>query len=86
VLFTASVQLQHLLEIAERMKLRDETIAALRQAFVGSIGPVTSEELGRYAVQVALEPSHPKMGFLVNETAERYGELLRRKRALEKST
>ena len=85
VLFTSSVQLQHLLEIAERMKLRDEAIAALRQTLVGSIGPVTSVELRRYGVQVALEPSHPKMGFLVKETAERWGEMLRQKPPAEKS-
>ena len=85
VLFTSSVQLQHLLEIAERMKLRDEAIAALRQTLVGSIGPVTSVELRRYGVPVALEPSHPKMGFLVKETAERWGEMLRQKPPAEKS-
>jgi uroporphyrinogen-III synthase len=84
VLFTSSVQLQHLLEIAERMKLRDEAIAALRQTLVGSIGPVTSVELRRYGVPVALEPSHPKMGFLVKETAERWGEMLRQKPPPEK--
>ena len=78
-LFTSSVQLEHLLEIADRMKLRDEVIAALQQTMVGSIGPVTSEELRRHGVQVTVEPSHPKMGFLVKETAERFGELLREK-------
>jgi uroporphyrinogen-III synthase len=75
-LFTSSVQLQHLLEIAERMKLRNEVIAALQKTVVGSIGPVTSDELRRHGVQVAVEPSHPKMGFLVKETAERWAELL----------
>ena len=85
VLFTSSVQLQHLLEIAERMKLRDEAIAALRQTLVASIGPVTSVELRRYGVPVALEPSHPKMGFLVKETAERWEEMLRQKPPGEKS-
>jgi uroporphyrinogen-III synthase len=85
VLFTSSVQLQHLLEIAERMKLRDEAIAALRQTLVASIGPVTSVELRRYGVSVALEPSHPKMGFLVKEAAERWEEMLRQKPPAEKS-
>ena len=78
-LFTSSVQLQHLLEVADRMKVRDEVIEALRHTLVGSIGPVTSEELRRHGVQVTVEPSHPKMGFLVKETAERCGELLREK-------
>lgn len=84
-LFTSSVQLTHLLEIAEQMKLRDEVIASLQQAVVGSIGPVTSEMLRRQGVQVTVEPSHPKMGFLVKETAELYSELLSRTPSAEKS-
>jgi len=43
-------------------------------------GPTTSEELQRHGVRADLEPSHPKMGFLVKEAAEQSGELLRRKR------
>ncbi len=85
ILFTSSVQLTHLLEIAQRMKLRAEVIASLQQAVVGSIGPVTSEMLRRQGVQVTVEPSHPKMGFLVKETAERYSEWLNRTPSAETS-
>jgi uroporphyrinogen-III synthase len=85
ILFTSSVQLTHLLEIAQRMKLRGEVIASLQQAVVGSIGPVTSEMLRRQGVQVTVEPSHPKMGFLVKETAERYSEWLNRTPSAETS-
>ena len=35
-----------------------------------SIGPVTSEALGEYGIPVSMEPTHPKMGFLVREAAE----------------
>ena len=80
VMFTASVQLQHLLEIAGRMQQTGDVIAALNQTVVASIGPVTSGELRRQSVAIDIEPSHPKMGFLVKEAAERSSELLPRKR------
>ena len=35
----------------------------------GSIGPTTSETLEEYGLKANFEPSHPKMGLLVNETA-----------------
>jgi uroporphyrinogen-III synthase len=80
VLFTASVQLHHLLQIADRMNLRREVIAAFAQSVVGSVGPVTSSELRRQGIGVDVEPMHPKMGFLVKEAAERSPALLRQKR------
>lgn len=82
VLLTASVQLQHLLLIAEKMNLAGEVQSALNQMVVASIGPVTSEELRRHGIEVDLEPSHPRMGFLVKETSERAAELLRKKQGL----
>ena len=81
VLFTASVQLQHLLAVAEEMRLRDQVLDALRHTVVVSIGPVTSAELSKWAVMVDVEPAHPKMGFLVKEAADRSAELIRQKRA-----
>ncbi len=79
-MFTASVQLIHLLQIAEGMGLRDDVLRGLNTAVIASIGPVTSETLREHGVGVDLEPTHPKMGFLVKESAEQSGELLRRKR------
>ncbi len=52
------------------MDSREKLIAALRKTRIASIGPVTSEALGEYGIPVALEPTHPKMGFLVKEAAE----------------
>ena len=48
---------------------------------VASIGPTTSEEMREQGIEPDLEPTHPRMGFLVREAAERAGEILRRKRA-----
>jgi uroporphyrinogen-III synthase len=79
-MFTASVQVIHLFQIAEEMKLRDNLVRGLNSAVIASIGPVTSETLREYRIGVDLEPTHPKMGFLVKEAAEQSGDLVRRKR------
>jgi uroporphyrinogen-III synthase len=80
VLFTTSVQIAHLFQIAAEMNLQEPLRKGLGRAIVASIGPTTSEELQRRGIRADLEPSHPKMGFLVKEAAEQSGELLRRKR------
>ncbi len=80
-LFTTSVQAVHLMQVAAEMGL-DETIRRqFTRILVGSIGPVTSEELREQGIAPDIEPTHPKMGFLVKETAERSEELCRRKRS-----
>ncbi len=79
VLFTTSVQAVHLFQVAAEMNLEKEMRAGLERAMVASIGPTTSEELSRQRIRVDLEPSHPKMGFLVKEAAERAAEFIRRK-------
>jgi len=80
VLFTTSVQIAHLFQIAAEMKLEEQMRRGLGRAIVASIGPTTSEELQRRGIRADIEPTHPKMGFLVKEVAEQSGELLRRKR------
>jgi uroporphyrinogen-III synthase len=79
VMFTSSVQIVHLFQIAEEVKLRGDLVGALNRAVIASIGPVTSEMLRENGISVDLEPTHPKMGFLVKETAEQSAELSRRK-------
>jgi uroporphyrinogen-III synthase len=79
-LFTTAVQVIHLFQIAAEMKLEEQVRNGLGHTIVASIGPTTSEELQRQGIRADLEPSHPKMGFLVKEVAEQSGELLRRKR------
>lgn len=75
LLVTSAVQIRHLLQIAGELKLRDEVVRALAQVVVASIGPVTSAGLREAGIHVDMEPSHPKMGFLVKEAAEQSGEI-----------
>jgi uroporphyrinogen-III synthase len=70
VLFTAAIQVHHLLQMAQEMEVRKSLIAALKKTTIASIGPVTSEALGEYGIAASLEPTHPKMGFLVKEASE----------------
>lgn len=79
-MFTTSVQVVHLLQVARDMNLDAAVLDGLRRVVIASIGPTTSEELQRHGLSADLEPSHPKMGFLVREAAERAGQLLRGKR------
>lgn len=80
VLFTTGIQAAHLFQVAAEMSLEEEVRQGLRRAIVASIGPTTSEELQRHGIRPDLEPSHPKMGFLVKETAEQAVSLLAKKR------
>jgi len=80
-LFTTATQVVHLMEVAVAMGLGDKVLDGLHGAVVASIGPTTSDQLRQYRLAVDLEPSHPKMGLLVRETAERAVDLLAAKRA-----
>jgi uroporphyrinogen-III synthase len=79
VLLTASVQLGHLLQVAADMGLEPAVRKGLERTVVASIGPMTSEELRHQGLPIDMEPSHPKMGFLVKEVAEQCEMLLRTK-------
>jgi uroporphyrinogen-III synthase len=79
-MFTSSAQIQHLLQIAARDGCRDQLLRAFERVLVASIGPITSQELGEHGIAADLEPTHPKMGILVNETARQSQALLQAKR------
>ena len=75
VLFTSRVQFMHARQVAEEMKLSDQFLKALNETVIASIGPVASEALRRSGIHVDLEASHPKMGFLIKEAAEKSAQL-----------
>ncbi len=80
VLFMTAVQVIHLFQIAEQMKVAPQLLRALQSTVVLSIGPTTSEELAHYSIVPDFEPSRPKMGFMVNEAAQYAHTLLEKKR------
>ncbi len=80
ILFTTATQADHLLQIAAEVNEEDAVRRALARMVVASIGPTTSERLREHGIAPDLEPTHPKMGYLVNEAAQRSAEILQRKR------
>ncbi|HTW63132.1 MAG TPA: uroporphyrinogen-III synthase, partial [Bryobacteraceae bacterium] len=72
-MFTTSIQIPHLFRIASEEKLGDALLPALRRMVIASIGPTTTETLEEFGLAPDITPSHPKMGFLVKETAEQAG-------------
>ena len=80
VLFMTSIQVVHLWQVAEQMQCLEELYEGLNATVVLSIGPSTSEELRRHGILPDFEPTHPRMGFLVNEAAQCAGKLLEGKR------
>lgn len=71
VLFTTAVQVVHLLRVAREQDLEGAALAALGRMLIGSIGPSTSEALAEFGLCARVEPSHPRIGLLVLETAQR---------------
>lgn len=71
LLLTSGVQITHLMQIAAEMKLAEALRHRMERVVIASIGPSTSERLRSLGLQADLEPTHPRMGFLVKEAAER---------------
>lgn len=70
-LFTTSVQVDHLMRVAREQGIEARVTAALGRMLIASIGPTTTEALAEHGIRPDLEPSHPKMGLLVQEAAAR---------------
>ena len=79
-LFTTATQVVHLLKVADSMGMGDAVRRGLTTCVVASIGPTTSEEMREQGIAPDMEPTHPKMGFLVREAAEQAAQILLRKR------
>jgi uroporphyrinogen-III synthase len=83
VLFTSSIQLDHLLEVARELGIEDPARAALKeQAVICSIGPVMTSALVAHGFPVDIVPRHPKMWALVKAAAELAPGALETKRGL----
>ena len=80
VMFTTGIQVNHLFQVAAGMNQEEPVRQGLSRTLIASIGPVTSERLQEYGLKADMEPTHPKMGYLVTETAQRSTDILQQKR------
>lgn len=76
LLVTSAHQVVNMLRLAQSLELVDELRDGLNKTVVVSIGPTTSQMLNECDLHYDFEPSHPKMGHLVTEAAERSTELV----------
>jgi len=81
VLFTSSIQLDHLLEIANGLGLEPAVRAALAEVAVASIGPVMTAALTANGFPPDIIPKHPKMWSLVKAAADESSTVLESKRS-----
>lgn len=81
VLVTTATQIVHLFQVAAAMHQEDALRKGLERVVLASIGPTSSEELRQRGLTIDLEASHPKMGQLVRDAAERAPDLIGTKRA-----
>ncbi|HVJ07296.1 MAG TPA: uroporphyrinogen-III synthase [Acidisarcina sp.] len=81
LLFLTGVQALHLLQVADEMGQRQALLESLKRIVIVSVGPSTNEELARQGISPDFQPSHPRMGILVNEAAKVAQSLLERKRS-----
>jgi uroporphyrinogen-III synthase len=81
ILFTSSIQLDHLLMIANTLELQSQVSSALREyTAVASVGPVMTASLKAAGLPAELIPVHPKMGALVKVASETAAAILAQKR------
>jgi uroporphyrinogen-III synthase len=82
VLFTSSIQLDHLFQVAADMGLARETAHSLRHhCAIASVGPVMTASLVEAGFPPDIVPEHPKMAALVKAAAESAHGVLLAKRA-----
>ena len=83
---TSAMQVHHLMQVAEQQSVEsvagvaDAVRSALARTVIASIGPICSEALTSHGLAADFEPSHPKMGQLIFEAAEKSRALLQKKR------
>ncbi|MDP9055038.1 MAG: uroporphyrinogen-III synthase [Acidobacteriota bacterium] len=83
VLFTSSIQLDHLFQIAVGLGLEEKVREALtHRTAIASVGPIMSEALEVAGLPVDISPLHPKMAGLVKAASDASAEVLSRKRRL----
>jgi len=83
VVFTTSIQLIHLFEVAAEMGLLRPVKEALADDLViASVGPIMNAALVEHGLEPDVVPPHPKMGILVRHAADHSAAALARKRQL----
>jgi uroporphyrinogen-III synthase len=80
-LFTSSIQVTHLLRVAEDRGATERLLAGFARVVIASVGPLTTEALVAIGLAPDIEPEHPKLGHLMLALAALATQKLAEKRA-----
>ncbi|MEM8913138.1 MAG: uroporphyrinogen decarboxylase [Planctomycetota bacterium] len=80
LLLTSAHQVVNLLRMGEALGITKQLRQGLSTTVIASIGPTTSDMLRESDMHVDMEPSHPKMGHLVNEASKQAVDLVHQRR------
>jgi uroporphyrinogen-III synthase len=82
VLFTSSIQLDHLALVADNLGIGARLFSALQEfTAIASVGPVMTASLEAAGVPVDIVPLHPKMAALAKAASDMAAGVLEQKRA-----
>lgn len=83
VLFTSSIQFEHLLAVANELGVEDQVLATLREhAVIASVGPIMTSAIEEHGVRVDIVPASPKMGALVKAAGDEARAVIAAKRTV----
>ncbi|MEL6109315.1 MAG: uroporphyrinogen decarboxylase, partial [Planctomycetota bacterium] len=82
LLLTSAHQIVNMMRMAEQLGVTKQLRDGLSKTAIASIGPTTTQMLSECELRADMEPSHPKMGHLVVESAQRSAELVATKQRL----
>ncbi len=75
-LFTTSVQIDHVLQVAQMLKIENKFRTAMNRLVIGSIGPDCTETLKSRGFAPDIEPQSSKMGSFVQDVSQHAERLL----------
>ena len=81
LLFLTGIQAMHFCQVAREMGQLEHLLESLKRIVVVCIGPSTAEALTLLGITPDFQPSHPKMGFTVRESANVALRLIKAKHA-----
>lgn len=73
--WTSAIQIKHALKVASEMGVEKPFCDGLKNILLVSVGPTTTEALRDAGFSAGFEPTHPKMGTLAKELAEKASQL-----------
>ncbi|WP_149498547.1 uroporphyrinogen decarboxylase [Roseiconus lacunae] len=85
LLLTSAHQIVNMMRMAEQMGVSDQLRRGLYGTAIASIGPTTTQMLNECELHADMEPSHPKMGHLVVESARQSSSMVTQKRRWRES-